>query len=54
MLLSESDSESEHESDDDADELDVTQPKRIGECRSNRTGYMLDPQFILQTEDSEF
>jgi hypothetical protein len=58
---SESDSESEHESDDDADELDVTQPKRIGERRSNRTskppqrtGYMLDPQFILQTEDSEF
>lgn len=56
----ESDHESEHESDDDDDEQDVTQPVRAGKRRSNReskpvqrTGYMLDSQFIHQTEDSE-
>ena len=53
-------SESDHESDDEADELDVLQPVREGARRSERerkpiqrTGYMLDSQFIQQTEDSE-
>lgn len=52
--------ESDHESDDDSDVLDVSQPIRQGERRSDRmrksvqrTGYMLDSQCIVQTEDSE-
>lgn len=52
------DSESEHESDDDNDSLDVAQPVRIGERRSTRasfpplrTGYMLDSQYVHQTDD---
>jgi hypothetical protein len=52
------DSESEQESDEDNDSLDVAQPVRIGERRSarasnppTRSGYMLDSQYILQTDD---
>ena len=52
------DSESEHESDEDDDSLDVAQAVRIGERRSARasnppprSGYMLDSQYIQQTDD---